>query len=145
MKLAAALLPLVCLGLTACIYLPHTEAALDPSCGVLERKMSLTVTEVGLYGRCANEGCIALLVGAGAVSAATAVVSGSVVVVGNAVYWLEKQGRCLSEKWRTPPTYRRMESIEPEPRRPEETPGASGDHAKNYRFSAFASASQSEG
>jgi hypothetical protein len=30
----------------------------------------------------------------GAVAAASAVVSGSVVVVGNSVYWLESQGSC---------------------------------------------------
>ena len=37
-----------------------------------------------------------LLVLAGAVSAASLVVSGSVVVVGELVYWLEAKGRCLT-------------------------------------------------
>jgi len=32
---------------------------------------------------------------AGAVSAASFVVSGSVVVVGEVVYWLEAKGRCM--------------------------------------------------
>jgi hypothetical protein len=34
-------------------------------------------------------------VAVGAVAAASVVVSGSIVVVGNVVYWLEKQGKCL--------------------------------------------------
>ncbi|QDX80514.1 hypothetical protein B9N43_04150 [Denitratisoma sp. DHT3] len=102
MKRPVAAIVLLAPLLTSCIYLPHTEVTVDPECGVLERKMHLTVTEVALYGRCVNEGCVALLVSAGAASAATAVVSGSVVVAGNAVYWLEKQGRCLRERLRAP-------------------------------------------
>jgi hypothetical protein len=39
---------------------------------------------------------VAGLVAAGVVSAASAVVTGSVVVVGNVVNWLEKQGQCLN-------------------------------------------------
>jgi hypothetical protein len=31
---------------------------------------------------------------AGVTAAASAVVSGSIAVVGNVVYWLERQGRC---------------------------------------------------
>ena len=40
------------------------------------------------------------MVSAGATAAASAIVSGSIVIVGNVVYWFEKQGRCLRE---TPP------------------------------------------
>jgi hypothetical protein len=35
-----------------------------------------------------------MLVALGAVTAASAVISGSIAVVGNAVYWFERQGRC---------------------------------------------------
>jgi len=35
-----------------------------------------------------------VLVAIGAVAAASAVVSGSIVLVGNIVYWAEKQGKC---------------------------------------------------
>ncbi|CAB1370426.1 conserved protein of unknown function [Denitratisoma oestradiolicum] len=84
--------------LTGCIYLPQTTTRYDPECGVQQRHMTLEVTQVGLFGRCVNDGCVELLVLAGVVSATTAVVSGSVVVVGNGVYWLEEKGRCLNEK-----------------------------------------------
>jgi hypothetical protein len=38
-----------------------------------------------------------LLAAAGATAEASAVISGSIVIVGNVVYWFEKQGRCLRE------------------------------------------------
>lgn len=41
-----------------------------------------------------HHGCASYLV-VGAVSAASMGVSGSIVIVGNVVYWLEKQGKCL--------------------------------------------------
>lgn len=81
-----------------CIYLPQTTTSYDPECGINERHMTLEVGQVELYGRCFNDGCVELLVLAGVVSATTAVISGSVVVVGNGVYWLEEKGRCLNEK-----------------------------------------------
>ena len=36
-----------------------------------------------------------MLASAGLVTAASAVVSGSIALVGNVIYWFEKQGRCL--------------------------------------------------
>lgn len=79
-----------------CIYLPHTSSVYDPACDVYERQMTLQVEQIGLIGNCSNQGCATLLVAAGVVSAATAVVSGSIVVVGNVVFWLEKKGQCPS-------------------------------------------------
>ena len=35
-----------------------------------------------------------MLVSAGVVAAASAVISGSIMVAGNLVYWLERQGGC---------------------------------------------------
>jgi hypothetical protein len=43
---------------------------------------------------CRDEGCVAGLVAAGIVSAASAVITGSVVVVENMVSWLERRGHC---------------------------------------------------
>ena len=60
--------------------------------------MSLEAHQVASIVGCKNEECVALLVAAGVVSAATAVVSGSVVVTGNVVYWLEEKGSCLTKK-----------------------------------------------
>lgn len=83
--------------LQGCVYFPQTNSVYDPECGVYERHMTLAVEDVGdmgFIGGCNDEGCLALLVAIGAVSATTAVVSGSIVVVGNVVFWLEKKRQC---------------------------------------------------
>lgn len=84
--------------LAGCVYLPHTATAYDENCEIFERKMTLESYQVASIGGCRNEGCVALLAAAGVVSATTAVVSGSVVVVGNVVYWLEEKGQCMGRE-----------------------------------------------
>jgi hypothetical protein len=82
------------LGLSGCIYTPRTTQTFDEECQTQAHHMSLEREEqVKLMG-CTQQGCAALLVAAGLVTVASAVVSGSIVVVGNVVYWFEKQGRC---------------------------------------------------
>ena len=83
--------------LSACVYVPHTTSVYDAQCNIYARQMNLEVAQIGGFARCANEGCVALLVGMGAVTAASAVVSGSIVVTGNVVYWFEKQGQCAHQ------------------------------------------------
>ncbi|MET0333814.1 MAG: hypothetical protein ABW190_06040 [Rhizobacter sp.] len=90
--LTSALLVLL---LSACVVVPRTEIVFDDDCKILRRQMVLDVHQVGYFGGCANQGCAALLVATGAVAAASAVVSGSIAVVGNAVYWLERRGQCF--------------------------------------------------
>jgi hypothetical protein len=92
-KVPSLLLPT--LLLSACIVLPRTEIVFDDDCKIQKRQMVLDVHQIGWFGGCANEGCVALLVGAGAVATATAVISGSIAVVGNVVYWLERRGQCF--------------------------------------------------
>lgn len=77
------------------MYLPNTTITYDERCQIYQRHMNLEVQQVGTVMGCRGEECVGLLLVMGAVSAATAVVSGSVVVVGNIVYWLERQGRCI--------------------------------------------------
>jgi hypothetical protein len=79
-----------------CVYLPKTTTIYDENCKIMKHHMTLEVHQAATIAGCSNEACVAALVVFGAVSAATAVVSGSVVVVGNVVYWLEKQGQCLN-------------------------------------------------
>jgi hypothetical protein len=97
-------LALATILLSSCVYLPETTVRYDPKCGVYERKMTIQPYQVGSLMGCRDEGCVAGLVAAGVVSAASAVVTGSVVVVGNMVNWLEKQGQCLNpaQKAETP-------------------------------------------
>ena len=81
-------------ALSGCIYAPRTVSVYDPDCQIVTRHMVMDGEQVAAIAHCHNEGCLTLLVAMGAVSAVTAVVSGSVVVVGNVVYWFEKQTRC---------------------------------------------------
>ncbi len=81
--------------LSACVVVPRTETVFDDDCKILKRQMLLDVQQIGYFGGCANNGCVALLVGAGAVATASAVISGSIAVIGNVVYWLERQGQCF--------------------------------------------------
>jgi hypothetical protein len=82
------------LVLSACLYAPRTVNVYDPGCRIVTRQMVLDAEQVGSIAHCRNEGCLTLLVAMGAVSAVSAVVSGSVVVVGNVVYWFEKRSLC---------------------------------------------------
>lgn len=84
----------VALSLWGCVYAPRTVSVYDPDCQIVTRHMVLDGQQVAAIAHCHNEGCLALLVTMGAVSAVTAVVSGSVVVVGNVVYWFEKRSQC---------------------------------------------------
>lgn len=90
-------LVLACMSLCSCIFLPQTTTRYDSDCGVVERHMSLQAYQIAAFGGCRNEGCVELLVVTGVVSAASLIVSGSVVVVGEAVYWLETKRQCLGK------------------------------------------------
>ena len=59
-------------------------------------KLYLDVETIELHHGCSGSGesAIACLVGAGIVPAGTFVVSGSIVLIGNTLHWLEYQGRC---------------------------------------------------
>jgi len=80
--------------LAGCIYLPKTTEVFSPQCGTTLKHITLTSEQANTFVVCDHEACVALLVLAGVVSAASAVVSGSIVVIGKAVYWLENQINC---------------------------------------------------
>ena len=84
-----------CAGaLAACVVVPQTREVYDAECQTLTRQMTLETTVIGGFRSCSGDGCTAMLVATGAVTAASAVVSGSIALVGNVVYWFERQGRC---------------------------------------------------
>ena len=89
--------------LSACVVLPRTIARYDPECHVVARQMTLQPVQLASIAGCRNSGCGALLAAAGATAAASMVVSGTIAVFGNVVYWLEKQGNCARTGERVPP------------------------------------------
>lgn len=80
--------------LAGCVIVPATTTTYDAACEVTSRRVTLEPVQVGVFFGCQSRDCAALLVAAGAAALASAVVSGSVAVVGNVVYWLEEQGQC---------------------------------------------------
>jgi len=80
--------------LEACVIVPRTTEVYDADCKVMSKQMDLEPVQIAAIRGCSNSGCTAVLVAAGATAAASAVISGSIVIVGNVVYWFEKQGRC---------------------------------------------------
>lgn len=85
--------------LSGCIMTTHVVEHYDDECQILTRHVVLDAHQADTLGSCSDTTqCTGALVGAGFISAASAVVAGSVVLVGNTVYWFEKQGRCQKKK-----------------------------------------------
>ena len=91
--LALGLLAMLAL-LQACMVVPRTTQVFDPECQVIANHMVLQTVQVAAIHQCANQGCIALVVGAGIVTAASLVISGTIVVAGNIAYWFERKSQC---------------------------------------------------
>ncbi len=87
-------LALFTLTLQACVVVPQTREVYDPECRMMKKEVTLETAVVGRMQACRGDGCVAILVATGAITAATAVVSGSMALIGNVAYWFERQGRC---------------------------------------------------
>lgn len=79
---------------SACVYVPRSTQVYDPVCKTMVDHLVLEGGQVAAIQHCENQGCAALIIGASVVSAATVVISGGIVVVGNMAYWFEHQARC---------------------------------------------------
>src|SRR5205823_5893293 len=64
--------------LGGCVYVPFTTVVYDEECRIEARHMAMQPVQLGALGHCQGQGCAELLVAAGAVAAASAVVSGSI-------------------------------------------------------------------
>lgn len=80
--------------LMGCVYVPETAHSYDEDCNVMRKKKVLALEEAIPMANCSNEACALLMVSYGLVTAASFVVSGSIVVISNTVYWLEKPSDC---------------------------------------------------
>jgi hypothetical protein len=78
----------------ACVFVPVTTEVYDAECRVMARQMELAPVQIAAIAGCGGGGCSALLVAAGATAAASVIISGSIVIAGNIVYWFERLGRC---------------------------------------------------
>ena len=89
---------LICATVQACVYLPSTIEIYDPECQIVAKHMTLQEVQVAAIGGCQNQSCLAMILAVGATTAASVIVSGSIVIVGNIAYWLERQATCRRAK-----------------------------------------------
>jgi hypothetical protein len=79
---------------SGCVIVPVTTESYDPDCRFVTRHMELQPVQIARLQLCSDRGCeVMVLVGLG-VTAASAIVSGSIVVVGNVVYWADHRANC---------------------------------------------------
>ncbi|MCW5632382.1 MAG: hypothetical protein KIT17_03525 [Rubrivivax sp.] len=75
-----------------------TRDVYDPDCRLMRREVVLDAAVIGQFHSCSGQQCSVLLATLGVVSAATLVVSGSLAVVGNVVYWMEHEANCRRQR-----------------------------------------------
>lgn len=84
--------------LQACVYIPRTREVYDAGCQVVYKQLVLEAVQMRGAEQCmrnaATPDCLVAALGSGFTVVASAVVSGSIVIAGNTLYWLEKQGNC---------------------------------------------------
>ena len=98
-----SLVPILLAGALAsgCVIVPRTREGYDPDCQFVTHSMELEAVQVSEFMACGAQGrysrgdlCVAAWVASLGVTAASAVVSGSIVVVGNVAYWAERRINC---------------------------------------------------
>ena len=81
---------------TGCVIVPVTVEGYDPDCHYLTHHMELQPVQIAQIQRCGGQGCEAVMLAALGVTAVSAVVSGSIAVVGNIAYWAEHRAGCVA-------------------------------------------------
>jgi hypothetical protein len=90
---------LVAVLASGCVFYPKTVEYYDAACEIRARQMVLKSEAMERpcdWTRSQDDAraCFAMHLG---YSVASAIVSGSIVVAGNTIYWLEKHGKCISK------------------------------------------------
>lgn len=94
-KIALCLLALV---LSGCVYTPQLVTRYDERCDIEFKQMTLTTQQLQVINpgpTCADKDCLALIAGQILMVPASAIISGSIVLVGNTLFWMQKEGQCL--------------------------------------------------
>lgn len=100
--------------LSGCIFAPKQVTYYDHKCQTFAKKSTLESTNhLANVGACNfSPDCSALLVAAGLVSAASVVVSGSITIIANTIYWVEKEKNCSPSNQPNTETHEKQTSIE---------------------------------
>lgn len=81
--------------ISGCIYYPKRVEVYNSDCTIKIRKLTLGVISSNSVPNCFGGNSAACLAAIAAVGPVTAVVSESIVVVGNTLYYMEKEGKCV--------------------------------------------------
>jgi len=81
--------------ISGCIYYPKRVEVYNSDCNIKTRKLTLGVIASNSVPNCSGGNAGACLAAIAAVGPVTAVVSGSIVVIGNTLYYMEKIGPCV--------------------------------------------------
>ncbi|HSC67191.1 MAG TPA: hypothetical protein VLC79_05855 [Cellvibrio sp.] len=90
-------------ALSACVVVPEKVTSYDSVCNASRQKIELTTEQIEVFdvANCLVHSCTEEIISALAISTlaftTSTVVSGSVALVGNSVYWLESQQRCAQK------------------------------------------------
>jgi hypothetical protein len=88
--------------LSGCAY-PRVVDYYDEECQIMARKMVVDATKLNVLDSCQHDQCLMDLVLGATVAATSAVVSGSIVYVGNVIYWKERNKKCRKDQPLLPP------------------------------------------
>lgn len=87
--------------LCSCVVQPTFTQAYDKKCQVVKQKVELSVEQVKGFDQLncsSSHDCkaqfLGQVVGAAIFFPLSAIISGSIAVVGNSIYWLKEQGQC---------------------------------------------------
>ena len=93
MKLTSILFLL--LLLQACAFYPKTQYSKEVArCDLNFKKLTIDMTGSSIRCQGGGNSAGACIILAGVITGGSAIVSGSIVLVGNSLHWLEKQGKC---------------------------------------------------
>jgi hypothetical protein len=83
-------------GLTGagCVIVPVQMEDYDPGCRLVTHHIELQPVVLGQLNSCSGQGCEAVVLASLGVTAVSAVVSGSIAIVGNVAYWAEHRAGC---------------------------------------------------
>ncbi|HEY9026300.1 MAG TPA: hypothetical protein VIP05_18530 [Burkholderiaceae bacterium] len=85
-------------GLTGagCVIVPVQMEDYDPGCRLVTHHIELQPVVLGRLNACSGQGCEALVLASLGVTAVSAVVSGSIAIIGNVAYWAEHRAGCAA-------------------------------------------------
>ena len=87
--------------LCSCVVMPKVTHEYDEDCTVVKKKVELSVDQLQMFNQLHCSGShecksqfLGQVVGIALILPISAIISGSIAVIGNSIYWLNEQGKC---------------------------------------------------